>query len=103
MRKKKARWLTRAQAAAWVGARRAGRPTHPDTITRWWSRGLRGVVLQCEARGGTPYTRPAWLRRFFRALADARRPAPVDREPSPSAEARRRAKERQQLIDAGAL
>lgn len=83
-------WLSAGQAAEHVGVRRRGRPTHPLTIRSWWNRGLRGVVLRSELRGGVRCTTAAWLEEFFRAVAQVKPVAAVD-VPAPAALARRRA------------
>lgn len=82
-------WLSAGQAAGHVGPRRKGRPTHPLTVRAWWSKGLRGVVLRSELRGGIRCTTAAWLAEFFRAVSEAG-PEPVD-VPGPGALRRRRA------------
>lgn len=40
--------LSCTELAAMLGSRRAGRPTHPETIRGWMVRGLAGVLLWCE-------------------------------------------------------
>lgn len=61
-------WLSRKDAAAYVGRRRAGRPTNPETIGDWMNRGLRGVRLRYELRGVQFFTRAEWIDEFFAAL-----------------------------------
>lgn len=83
-------WLSAGQAAEHVGVRRRGRPTHPLTVRAWWNRGLRGVVLRSELRGGVRLTTTEWIEAFFQEVARAKKPAPADL-PSPAALKRRRA------------
>lgn len=52
--------------------REHGQPRSYYTIWRWTSRGLRGVLLETEPIGGSLCTSLAALRRFFRAIAEAR-------------------------------
>ncbi len=86
-------WLTIDQAAEYVGPRRAGRPTHRDTIKAWMRKGLRGVRLQYLYRGCRPFTTAAWTEEFFSELTAARRQeqeqARADVPPSPGALRRR--------------
>jgi hypothetical protein len=60
--------LTLAQAARLRPAGRQGRPTHPSTVYRWISRGLRGHRLESIRLGGTLYTSREALQRFAEQL-----------------------------------
>ena len=66
-------WLSASAAAAYVGPRRGGKPTHPVTIQTWWGSGLYGVVLQSEDRAGVRCTRPEWIDEFMRRVSPAAR------------------------------
>ncbi|MCA9312358.1 MAG: DUF1580 domain-containing protein [Phycisphaerales bacterium] len=64
-----------------------GRRIHIATIYRWAQRGCRGVRLETVQVGGTKYTSPEALQRFFDRLGpdggpDA--PSGADRSPSES-------------------
>jgi hypothetical protein len=56
--------LTMAQATRLRPLGRLGRPTHPSTIYRWISRGVRGIRLESIRLGGTTYTSREALQRF---------------------------------------
>ena len=55
---------------------RNGRPKHPATLHRWAERGVRGVKLRTEWVGFDRYTTWAWVREFFAACAETRKPGP---------------------------
>lgn len=65
------RLLTLSQAAKTLPHRRGGRPTHPSTLFRWATDGLRGVKLEVVQVGGTKCTSREALARFFAALGAA--------------------------------
>lgn len=65
----KERVITLANAARLLPRRRAGRKPHVSTIYRWTSRGLKGIVLETLAVGGTTCTSVEALQRFFDALS----------------------------------
>ena len=73
--------LPLAEAARRLPRLRAGRPTHPSTLWRWASRGVRGVRLETVRVGGTTATSTEALKRFCAALngepAAAPSPAPI--------------------------
>lgn len=56
--------LTPAQAAKLRPPSRAGRPTHPSTIFRWMTRGIRGCRLETIRLGGVLFTSVEALQRF---------------------------------------
>ena len=59
-----------AEACERLPRRRAGRPTHPATLYRWASDGLKGICLETIQVGGTLCTSMEALQRFFEELAD---------------------------------
>lgn len=97
--------LTMEQAAAALGKRRAGRPTHADTVRKWCTVGLRGVKLQSQVRGLNRVTTADWIEEFFDAITRVRDGArAATHGPAPEREAvvlrgRREAKE--ELIRTG--
>ena len=96
-------WLTFPQAATWIGPRRAGRPTHARTVRAWCKEGLKGVKLRYSLRGGIHFTRPAWIKRFWTDLAEARETdaPPTPPRPVTKAEERRRAREWADMVRRG--
>jgi hypothetical protein len=64
--------VTLTAAAALLPHRRSGRPTHPSTLFRWASMGLRGAKLEIVQVGGTKCTSRQALARFFEKLSRAR-------------------------------
>lgn len=62
--------ITLQAAAGRLPCRRAGRPTHPATLHRWRTQGLRGVRLESVRVGGVLCTSEAALVRFFDALSE---------------------------------
>lgn len=62
--------ITLTEAASTLPRRRAGKPTHPSTLFRWASEGLRGVKLEIVQVGGTRCTSREALGRFFERLRD---------------------------------
>lgn len=54
-----------AEACGRLPKRRAGRPSHPSTLYRWASSGLRGIRLETIQVGGTLCTSIEALQRFF--------------------------------------
>lgn len=68
-------WLSRSAAAAYVGPRRAGRPTSPETIGDWMTKGCRGVRLRFQLRGCQNFTRVEWIDEFFAELTRRREDA----------------------------
>ena len=66
--------LTLPQAARVRPHGRLGRPTHPSTVYRWISRGVRGVAgvvkLEGVRLGGSWYTSREALQRFAEALTN---------------------------------
>ncbi len=102
--KRKIIWLSLAEAAKWIGPRRAGRPTSATTLWRWSTEGLRGVVLRSRLRGGVRMTRPSWVRAFFEEYAATRGQKQVEVMPTTPAKARRmHEKAMAELRAAGAL
>jgi len=82
--------LTMAQAARLRPLGRGGRPTHPSTIYRWISRGVRGFRLEGIRLGGTLYTSREALQRFAEKLTKDLKEAVVKRTSAgsrPAAEA----------------
>jgi hypothetical protein len=67
--------LTLSQAARLRPPSRGGRPTHPSTLYRWISRGLRGHKLEGIRLGGTTYTSREALQRFGERLTSGPSPA----------------------------
>jgi hypothetical protein len=72
-----------------LGGRRSGRLVSPQTLHRWYSKGMRGVRLRTEVHGGIRVTSRAWIDEFFGALKAARDgdspasvQAPVPRSPA---------------------
>lgn len=61
--------ITLADAARLLPRRRAGRKPHVSTIHRWASRGLKGILLETLAVGGTTCTSVEALQRFFDSLS----------------------------------
>ena len=66
--------LPLAEAARRLPRLRAGRPTHPSTLWRWASRGIRGVRLETVRVGGTCCTIYGGTKALFRRAE--RRPRP---------------------------
>lgn len=99
--------MTFAEAAAWVGPRREGRPTNVTTIRTWALHGLRGLRLQHQYRGNTPFTTVEWLEAFFEAIReakDAERDAPPMLQiPSYAERQRRIEKAKEKLRACGVL
>jgi hypothetical protein len=60
--------LTYSQAARRLPKLRKDQPTHPTTIWRWATRGVRGVRLETVKVGGRTVTSFEALSRFFSAL-----------------------------------
>lgn len=56
----------------WLATARGGRPPCRETLRRWSTHGLHGVVLKIQLIGGTPTTTEHWLREFFTAVTEAR-------------------------------
>jgi hypothetical protein len=75
--------LTLAQAARLRPPGRQGRPTHPSTIYRWISRGVRGCKLEAIRLGGTLYTSREALQRFAERLTGAAGPPATPTNPIP--------------------
>lgn len=65
------RLVTLAQAARIRPPGRRGRPTHPSTVYRWISRGVKGQKLEAVRLGGTLYTSAEALQRFADRLTSA--------------------------------
>jgi Protein of unknown function (DUF1580) len=77
--------VTLVQAAQVRPPGRGGRPTHPSTIYRWISRGIRGHKLEAIRLGGTLYTSHEALQRFADGLTSgAAQIGPESPERSPS-------------------
>ena len=57
-------WVTLRQVAEYLGARRAGRPTHVDTVRECVRVGLCGVKLRARLRGGVWMTKLREVQRF---------------------------------------
>jgi hypothetical protein len=60
--------LNLGQAARLLPPGRQGRPTHPSTILRWITRGVRGCKLEAIRLGGSVYTSREALQRFAELL-----------------------------------
>jgi Protein of unknown function (DUF1580). len=63
--------LTLSAAAREVPNRDSGRGVNVSTVWRWSLRGIRGVKLQTEMRGGIRFTSRESLQRFFAATTAA--------------------------------
>ena len=74
--------------ATMLPKRSDGKPIHFNTIYRWATSGLRGVVLETTPMGGRLMTTKDAVSRFFQQLSYARQ-----RSVPPVSEARRRALE----------
>lgn len=61
--------LSLREACRKLPHRRAGRPTHPATLYRWATEGLRGIRLESIQIGGTLCTSLEALQRFFERLS----------------------------------
>jgi len=61
--------VTLAAAARLRPPGRNGRPTHPSTIFRWTTRGVRGCRLEAVRLGAATYTSVEALQRFADRLA----------------------------------
>jgi hypothetical protein len=81
--------VTFSQACRRLPRRRRDRPTHPATICRWATAGLRGHRLETALVGGMRVTSLEALSRFFAALSG---PSTVDgrREESGTSESAER-------------
>src|SRR5580700_11137626 len=98
------KWMNMAEAAEFIGARRAGKATNRSTVHRWATAGLNGVVLRTQVRGSIRMTRPKWIRLFFDLLTEARGPAQQPALPSSPAKRRRSYEQaRRRLEAAGAI
>ena len=77
--------LTHPQAARVRPHGRLGRPTHPSTVYRWISRGVRGVAgvvkLEGVRLGGSWYTSREALQRFAEALTNGGTQVPLEATP----------------------
>jgi hypothetical protein len=82
--------LSMSQAARVRPLGRLGRPTHPSTVYRWISRGVRGRKLESLRLGGTLYTSREALQRFADLLTGETAPTPA---PSPATLASLKAEE----------
>jgi hypothetical protein len=60
--------MTLSEAARRLPRRRGAKPTHPGTLYRWATTGLKGVRLEVTKVGGTICVSAAALERFFQAL-----------------------------------
>lgn len=60
-----------AQAAAELPCRRAGKPTHVQTLHDWRGTGYRGTKLRAVKLGGIWHTKRSWLAEFFAAITAA--------------------------------
>ena len=82
--------LTLPQAARVRPHGRLGRPTHPSTVYRWISRGVRGVAgvvkLEGVRIGGSWYTSREALQRFAEALTNGGTQTPREATPPQRAE-----------------
>jgi len=58
-----------SEACRRLPRRRAGRRSHPATMYRWASQGIRGVKLETIQIGGTLCTSLEALQRFFEKLS----------------------------------
>lgn len=76
--------LTLTEAAALPGME--AKAVHPQTIWRWATRGVRGVVLETMFVGGQRFTTAEALRRFCESVTDQANSALA----SPTPKARRR-------------
>ena len=79
-------------AATTVPRRRGGKKTHPSTIFRWASRGLKGVVLETIQIGGTKCTSMEALNRFYCRLSALNQDGP-SRPETPRQQSCRRQRE----------
>lgn len=61
--------LTLTEAARMLPRRRGGRPTHPGTLLRWATAGLKGARLEVVQVGATKCTSRQALSRFFASLS----------------------------------
>ncbi len=61
--------ITLTEAARMLPKRRQGRPTHPGTLLRWATTGLRGARLEVVQVGATKCTSRQALWRFFSSLS----------------------------------
>ncbi len=57
--------MSLAEAAKFLPVRKEGKPLHVNTIHRWASGGVRGVVLQTALIGGVRYTTRRAIERFL--------------------------------------
>ena len=74
-------------AARLLPPARQNKGVHSSTLTRWISRGLRGVHLEAHRIGGRWVTSREALERFSQALTTQhRRPSPRPSSPSPQVE-----------------
>lgn len=64
-------YLTLAEVAKQLPASR-GRRVHTNTVRRWASQGVRGIVLETVIVGGRRYTTEAALETFSRRLTAKR-------------------------------
>ena len=63
--------ISLAEACSLLPRRPSGRQTHPGTIHRWASSGVRGVKLETIRIGGSLCTSVEALQRFFDRLGVA--------------------------------
>ncbi len=61
-----------AEACERLPRRRAGKRSHPNTLYRWASHGVRGHHLETIQVGGTLCTSLEALQRFFNQLSEGR-------------------------------
>lgn len=61
--------LSLADAAKFLPVRKEGKPFHVNTLHRWATAGVRGVVLESLMIGGARYTSRQALTRFIRRIS----------------------------------
>ncbi len=91
--------LTFAEAARLLPRRRAGRPVHPSTVSRWRSPGIRrrdgsSITLRCVGLPSGWMTTLEWIREFVEQITAEKSGQPAPAPALRTTAGRRRAIER---------
>ncbi len=77
---------------------RGGRPVHQVTLSMWYRRGVRGILLETIMIGGRRCTSIEALNRFYQAVSQARSTHPSHRPPADAAPSPRTGRDKSKAV-----
>jgi len=77
---------------------RGGKPVHQVTLSLWYRRGVRGILLETIMIGGRRCTSIEALNRFYQAVSQARSTHPLHQPPADAAPPPRAARDRSKAV-----